>query len=101
MILILSLFGSSPKPVHAQDWWNNNWSYRITIEIDRDKIEADFTDFPVLVYLNSSKINWTHVQDDLDDLRFIDGDDITQLYAELENYTVNDEAWIWVKIPDV
>ena len=32
------------------------------------KIDADLTDFPVLVYLNSSRIDWTHVQDDLDDL---------------------------------
>ena len=101
IILTLSLFGSSPEPVHAQDWWNNNWSYRIMIEIDRNKIQGDFVDFPVLVYLNSSKINWSHVQDDLRDLRFIDGDDITQLYAELENYTVNSEAWIWVKLPNI
>jgi len=100
IIFTLSLFGSSPKPVNAQiEWWNNNWSYKITIEIDGDKIEDDFTDFPVLVYLNSSRINWAHVQDDLDDLRFINADEITQLYAELENYTVNSEAWIWVKIP--
>jgi hypothetical protein len=102
IILTLSLFGSSPKPVHAQTgWWNSNWKYRITIEIDRTKIEDDFVDFPVLIVLNSTNINWAHVQDDLDDLRFIDGDEITQLYAELENYTVNVNAWIWVKIPNI
>lgn len=101
IVLTLSLFGSSPKPVNAVTWWNNNWSYKMKLTINATKVDADLTDFPVLVYLNSSRIDWTHVQDDLDDLRFIDGDDITQLYAELENYTVNNEAWIWVKIPAI
>jgi hypothetical protein len=67
--------------------------------IDASKIDADLTDFPVMILLNSTNMDWTHVQDDLDDLRFIDSTETIQLYAELENYTVNNKAWIWVNIP--
>jgi hypothetical protein len=71
------------------------------VTISASKIDADLTNFPVMILLNSTNIDWTHVQDDLDDLRFIDSTETIQLYAELENYTVNTNAWIWVKIPTV
>lgn len=99
IILTLSLFGSSPKSVNAVTWWNNDWSYKMKLTINATKVNADLTDFPVLVYLNSSRIDWNHVQDDLDDLTFTDSTETVTLMAELENYTVNSEAWIWVKIP--
>lgn len=98
IVLTLSLFGSCPKPVNAVTWWDTDWNYKMKLMIDQTKIDADLTDFPVLVYLNSSRIDWTHVQNDLDDLTFLDSTETIILMAELENYTVNDEAWIWVKI---
>lgn len=70
------------------------------ITIDYTKIDEELTDFPILVYLNSSNIDWSKVQDDLDDLRFTQ-DNSTLLMAELDNFVVNNEAWIWVKIPSI
>lgn len=70
------------------------------ITIDHTKIDTVLTDFPILVYLNSSNIDWSKVQDDLDDLRFTQ-DNSTLLMAELDNSVTNSEAWIWVKIPSV
>ena len=103
VLLCVALFLSSSVPfmVHAAAWWNTDWDYKVKITIDQTKVDADLTDLPVLVYLNSTRINWVHVQDDLDDLRFLDSTETTVLKAELEKYTLNSEAWIWVKVPAV
>jgi len=79
-------------------WWDDSFIYSTRITIDSTKIDSDLTDFPVLVYLNSPRIDWSHVQNDLDDLRFIDSTNSTVFSHEIENYTVNSEAWLWVKI---
>lgn len=70
------------------------------ITIDHNDIGEVLTDFPILVHLNSSNIDWSKVQDDLDDLRFTQ-DNSTLLMAELDNSVINSEAWIWVKIPSL
>jgi len=98
MLLLSSLF---IPPILATAWWDKNWSYKIKITVDETKVDADLTDFPVMVYLNSSRIDWSHVQDDLDDLRFLDSTETSVLKAELEKYVANDKAWIWVKIPTI
>lgn len=81
-------------------WWNADWLYSRSVTTDHLDVSSDLTDFPALIYLNSSYIDWTHVQDDLDDIRFTT-DNVTTLSYEIDNYVVNDEAWIWVKIPSV
>jgi hypothetical protein len=70
------------------------------LTIDAGDIDADLTDFPILVHLNSSYIDWSKVQDDLDDLRFT-VDNATLLKYEIDSYTTNSEAWIWVKVPAI
>lgn len=82
-------------------WWNTTWLNKRYITIDNSASSENLENFTVLVHLDSSSMNWSKVQDDLDDFRFLDSDDSTPLYAELENYTLNDEAWIWVKLPQL
>jgi len=82
------------------NWFSGNWSSCNSIDINSSLIGADLNNFPVLVYLNGTKINWASVQDDLDDIRFTT-DNVTLLSYEIENYTLNTEAWLWVRIPFV
>jgi hypothetical protein len=82
-------------------FYDTNWSRARRISVQSGDIDEDLTDFPVLVYLDSTRINWTETQDDLDDIRFVDQENTTFLDYEIENYTVNDEAWIWVNLPFV
>ena len=91
-------FGGQTAYAHDPAWWNNSFQYRMNISVNSSDVDSALTDFPVMVYLNSSRIDWSHVQNDLDDLRFIDEDSSTILPYEIENYTVNDEAWLWVKV---
>jgi hypothetical protein len=97
--LIFSLLGLmfylQPTITPISDWYDNNWKYRIKLDFDYTKIDVNQTDFPTLIYLNSSRINWKAIQDDLSDLRFIKNNQ--SLAYEIESYTINSEAWIWVK----
>jgi len=82
-------------------WWDSDWLYSIGITIDSADIDEALTNFPLMVYLNSTRITWAQVQDDLDDLRFIDSSNSTVLDHEIESYTVNTDAWLWVEIPSI
>jgi hypothetical protein len=100
IVLMGSLLLASYIPT-TQAFYNTDWTRARRISVQSADVSSDLTDFPVLVYLDSSRINWTETQDDLDDLRFVDEDNSTFLYYEIENYTVNDEAWVWVNLPFV
>lgn len=82
-------------------WYNSAWLYRLKITIDSGDVDAALTNFPILVYLDSTRITWTYVQDDLDDIRFTSDDEVTLLDYDLESYTANDEAWLWVRLPTI
>lgn len=82
-------------------WYDSLWLERKALIFNSSVIDEPLSNFTVLVHLTSLRIKWADVQDDLDDLRFTSDDKLTLLSYEIENYTVNDEAWIWVKIPSV
>lgn len=70
------------------------------LTIDSTKIEEELTDFPILVHLDSDNIDWSKVQDDLDDLRFTT-DNVSYLSYEIDSFVTNDWANLWVNIPTV
>ena len=81
----------------SSDWWNTSWMKRKEINISSS---ADLSDFPI--YLNISKE--TEMQNDFDDLRFINGscssEETLELDYEIENYT-SSNAHVWLKIPNL
>lgn len=84
-------------------WWNITYwsSQKLSFDTLTTGITANLVDFPVMVRLNSSRISWDELQSDGDDLRFIDADNSTVLSYEIEKYSYNDEAIIWVKVPQI
>ena len=50
--------------------WLSGWTYRKEITIDATKIDADLTDFPVLVKLTSTNFDFSKVRSDGFDIRF-------------------------------
>jgi len=99
----------APQSARANPgWWNPSWQYRMKLTFDNTASNEDLIDFPVLVNLNSTHADfWAHVSSsitttDTRDLRFVDADDSTELYFEVEmiDYATN-EAVIWVKIPQI
>jgi hypothetical protein len=82
--------------------WLTGWRYRKKITIDETKVDADLTDFPVLVKLTSSNFDFTKALSNGNDIRFTSSDGSTLLKYERERHdATNQVAEYWVKIPSV
>jgi len=101
-LILLTILSLSLIPFVKADstqWVDSSFQYRNIYAIDSSLIDEKLYDFPVLVYLNSSYIQWDRVNDNLSDLRFYNASNNLLSHELQEDYTVNDEAWLWVKIP--
>ena len=88
---------ASPDP-----GWLTGWSYRKKITIDETKVDADLTDFPVLVKLTSANFDFTKALSTGYDIRFTSSDGTTLLKYERERHDqANSLAEYWVKVPSV
>ena len=79
---------SNPGPLplgSGTSWWNTNWLHRKEITINHSKVAASFTNFPVLVSLNSDTDLANNTQNDGDDIVFTD-DSGSQLHHEIEYF---------------
>jgi hypothetical protein len=94
---------SSPGDVSLQelaDWYNPAWNYRKKISIDHTEVDANLTDFPVLVSLSSDQDLSINAQDNGDDILFTSSDGLTKLSHEIESFNKgNGELIAWVNIP--
>ena len=94
-ILMLIIF--APILAHAQ--WNADWTVRNKITINT-QVTADTEKAPVVVRLHSGNFDFTSVNIDGSDIRFIAADDKTELKYFIEKFdAVNELAIIWVQLP--
>ena len=92
----------SAHNVYADTTWLDGWSYRRELTVDHTLIDADLTDFPVLVKLNSASFDFTKAQNDGEDVRFTSSDGTTLLKYEIERWDhMAEQAGLWVKLPSV
>ncbi len=80
---------------------NTNWTARRKITINNSASGSNLTNFPHLVVLNSSRIDYAKTQTNGQDLRFVDADGTTLLSHEIENYDESGSEYVWVKIPQI
>jgi len=97
------LVGYDVRTVSASQWGQgmSSWSYRKKLTFNNAGQAEDLIDFPVLVHLTTSNFIFSHAQSAGQDIRFLNSDDSTQLKYEIEKWTANTEAWIWVKVPQI
>jgi len=69
------------------------------ISFDATKLAQPLVDFPVLVTLDPSRIDYSKAQPDGHDLRFVDSDGTTWLAHEIERWQMGGTSSIWVKVP--
>ena len=96
--------GSAPPPPPPSGWTVDGLTYttRRKLTIDQTKVDADLTDFPVLVKLTSTNFDFSKANSDGFDIRFTSSDGTTLLKYERERHdNVNGLAEYWVKIPSV
>lgn len=94
----------------TSDWCSN--SYCDTSYIYRNKIYFDNTDdnlgissetltnFPALVKLDSTKIDYSKINDDGSDIRFTDSDG-NDIPYEIETWNESGTSIIWVSVPEI
>ena len=82
------------------DWFDTDWQFRRTISFDNSARPENLVNFPVLIKLHSSNIDYTKTHDQGDDLRFFDSDG-TALAHEIEVWDESGTSYVWVKIPQI
>ena len=90
----------------AKAWWNGEWSIRKKITIDTSAsgvaINQPIGPAVVLLRLHDGNFQFGAAKDDGSDIRLIAADDKTLLTYHVEKYdSLLNEAFIWVKIPNV
>ena len=113
VVIALPIGGILPQgKVFASPAWLDGWDKRVKLTIDQDDIDATLSDFPVLVYLSTSSgrngDDVSFVFDELENdanrkkIAVTKSDGTTECYVEIEKWDdVNEEAWLWVKVPDI
>jgi len=73
--------------------WLSGYTTRRKITIDSSKIDADLTDFPVLVKLTSSNFDFSEANSDGYDIRFTSSDGTTLLdFERVKHDSSSEEA---------
>lgn len=104
-LLVVLLLLSMPAPPSANaavsDWYSDNWTYRKKLTIDNTKVDADLTNFPVLVSRTDTDLR-DDAQDDNDDILFTSSDGVSKLDHEIESFDGATGALVaWVEVPSV
>jgi len=84
-------------------WWNQEWTIRKKITVDpADVVTEPLAAATVLVRLHEGNFAFGSVKEDGSDLRAVAADDKTLLPFHVEKLDpLLNEAFVWVKVPDV
>ncbi|MCK4365059.1 MAG: DUF2341 domain-containing protein [Thermoplasmatales archaeon] len=81
-----------------KDWWDYDWNYSKQITINHGMVDADLSNFPILIH-NTSSDYINHAQSDGDDFVFVSFDNSTKYNHEIEYYNPSTgELVAWVNI---
>jgi len=91
-----------PTPDPAECWWNTSFTQRRKITFDNSAATEDLHNFPVLLKLNSSNLNYAGTQDAGQDIRFVDGGSCDRLLGyEIEEWNEAGDSFVWVNVPKI
>lgn len=85
--------------IFTNPWFNTSFDKRINITFANAWASENITDFPVLVVLNSTRVNYSLTLDNGEDIRFTDDDESTILSHEIELWNESGDSFVWVKVP--
>jgi biopolymer transport protein ExbB len=102
---ILSLAGVA-RAGDKSTWWNDEWTIRKKITVDTTVSGANVADpigsAAILLRLHDGNFQFGAAKDDGTDMRFTAEDDKTELKYHIERYDgLLNEAFVWVKVPDL
>lgn len=79
-------------------WWDTDYNSRINLTFDTSSTTEALVNYPLLVRLNSSLIDYSSTQDSGQDIRFVDMDKSTALDYEIETWNETGESIVWVRV---
>jgi len=82
------------------DWFDPAWSARQKLTFDNSAQATGLTDFPVLVTLDSGRVDYGLLRPDAADLRFADAGG-APLDFEIEVWDPLGTSYVWVKVPSI
>lgn len=90
----------------TSNWYNSSWKYRKKITLANTTANlgvtaTTLTNFPVLVKLDSTRIDYANTQGNGEDIRFTDSDGTTALSYEIEKWDETSSSFVWVKVPSI
>jgi biopolymer transport protein ExbB len=90
----------------ARAWWDSEWTLRKKITLDASGTGASINDpvgaSPILIRLYDGNFRFSSAKPDGSDIRFVAEDDKTLLSYHIEKFDpLLNEAFVWVKLPDL
>lgn len=100
LVMSANLVGQNVTSVTQKDWYDPQWTGRVSLVINHHLVEENLTDFPVLVTLSGEQVPVFSQSPTGDDLVFTAADGRTKLAHEIEKYDAQQRTLVaWVKIP--
>jgi hypothetical protein len=96
-----SLSDAGNYNIATDDWWDTDWLNRRKITFDNTASAENLDDFPLLVAITSSEINYAKTQDQGQDIRFYDTDTNQLLKYEIEEWNEAGTSYVWVRVPRI
>lgn len=72
-----------------------------TVLFDNSASPVDLVDMAVPLFLDDTRLDYSHVTDPMTDLRFHDPDTDTELPFEVEQWNPLGESVVWVRVPTI
>jgi hypothetical protein len=92
---------SGPWTDIENPWWNSSWTARKKIYLDNSSSSENLVNFPALIKLSSTNIDYAKTQNSGQDVRFVDADGVTVLPHEIETWNEAGTSNVWVKVPQI
>jgi len=83
---------------YIDPWWNSNWAWHVSITIDHNYIDSDLTNFPVKINISDSVGDMC---DGGNSIRFLDLDNTTEYFYEIEKWVDNEDRIVFVNVTSV
>ncbi len=91
---------TATESAQPANWYNASWTKRDKLTFNNAASTEDLTNFPVLIKLDSTKVDYSKMKPDGSDLRFTDSTN-TLLSYEIESFNPSGTSYVWVKVPKI
>jgi hypothetical protein len=97
----LTTYNTSADFVSNLTWWDTNWAKRRKLTISNLDQATTHTNMPVLVKLNTGRINYSNFRANGEDIRFTLDDHTTVLDHTIEEWNSSGNSFVWVRMPSI